>query len=455
MSAEPEPELAEGAPQGAGAGPAEDESSRLVREYTRYGISLPGLLHIAQMFPSITDEHTTSDVCQTVIKPHTLPDGWRTRPELTDATNRYYRHTYFPVPESGGAGGGGEGAPQPTALPGTKSMCQVMEEEPTTQHFVGRPTHFLSHAWVFLFLNVLSGLQNFVAQLPADEPEPFFWFDCFVLDQHAQSSQGADWWRTTFMLAIGGIGHTVMMLSPWSSPVPLTRSWCLWELYCSHQTEARFSVCLGTGEQEAFREAIVQDSGVVLEAFAKIDVRAAEAGSPADRERILSAVEETVGSVRLNAIAIQELRQWIVGEARGLLRSASVSGRIEISALFRKLDLLAEAQQIAEEAVQSAEAGSYDLGVAGTNLATVYSKQGDYPKALEYYQKALDIKVASVGEQHMSVGNTYKNMANVYRKQGDYPKALEYYQKALDISRQTHGERYTAWFEAQIARVTE
>ena len=240
---EPEPDAGESAAEPE----AEGEDSALLREYTRYGISLAGLRYVKETFAGIADGHTTSDVCQTVIKRLTLPAGWRTQPELTDAANRYYRHTYFPVPAEGEAGG--EGAPQPTAPPGTKSMCQVLEEDPATRRFVGRPTHFLSHAWVFLFLNVLSGLQHFVAQLPADEPEPFFWFDCFVLDQHAQSSQGAEWWRTTFMRAIGGIGHTVMMLSPWSSPVPLTRSWCLWELYCSHASGARFSVCLGQAEQ--------------------------------------------------------------------------------------------------------------------------------------------------------------------------------------------------------------
>ena len=289
--AEPEPQLAEGAPQQGAGAPAAGESERapdpVVREYTRYGISLAGLLHFSQMVAAlIADEHTTSDVCQTIVKPQTLPRGWRTQPELTDATNRYYTHTYFPVPDVGGA----EGAPQPTAPPGTKSMCQVLEEDPATRRFVGAPTHFLSHAWGFLFLNLLSGLKSFVAQLPADAPEPFFWIDCFVLDQHANNDQGAEWWRTTFMRAIGDIGHTVMMLSPWSNPVPLTRSWCLWELYCSHQTQARFSVCLGQAERDALHEAIVQDSGVVLKAFATSDVRSAEAGDPVDRERILRAV---------------------------------------------------------------------------------------------------------------------------------------------------------------------
>ena len=453
---EPEPRPAEGASQQGAGAPAAGESERaadpLVSEYTRYGISLAGLLHFSQMVAAlIADDHTTSDVCQTIIKLQTLPSGWRTQPELTDATNRYYTHTYFPVPAAGGA----EGAPQPTAPPGTKPMCQVLEEDPATRCFVGAPTHFLSHAWGFLFRNLLSGLQSFVAQLPDDAPEPFFWIDCFVLDQHANNNQGADWWRTTFMQAIGDIGHTVMMLSPWSNPVPLTRSWCLWELYCSHETRARFSVCLGQAERDAFREAIVQRSGVVLEAFATIDVRSAEAGDPTDRERILRAVEETVGSVQLNAIAKQQLREWILSEARALVRSASVSGRVQIGWLLAQLGFLAEARQVAEDATKSAEDQGAGVAEACWGQAIVYAQQGDFPKALEYYQKALDIYIPSVGEQHLSVAVTFQGMAQTFEKQDNRSDARQYYQRAMEIYRQSHGEKYTAWFEARIERLRD
>ena len=58
---------------------------------------------------------------------------------------------------------------------------------------------------------------------------------------------------------------------------------------------------------------------------------------------------------------------------------------------------------------------------------------GDYPKALEWYQKALEIREKVLGKDHPSTGTTYNNIAGVYDSQGDYPKALEWYQKALNI----------------------
>ena len=41
---------------------------------------------------------------------------------------------------------------------------------------------------------------------------------------------------------------------------------------------------------------------------------------------------------------------------------------------------------------------------------------------------ASPVDELSVGEQHMSVVQTFQDMANFYLRQGDYPEALEYYQ---------------------------
>ena len=35
-----------------------------------------------------------------------------------------------------------------------------------------------------------------------------------------------------FKTAVAAFGHTLLVLAPWQDPVVLTRSWCLWEIYC-------------------------------------------------------------------------------------------------------------------------------------------------------------------------------------------------------------------------------
>ena len=64
-------------------------------------------------------------------------------------------------------------------------MCALLAADPTTEHFVGKPSVFLSHAWLFKILNVADALLAFVELQPEGAPEGFFWFDCFALDEHA------------------------------------------------------------------------------------------------------------------------------------------------------------------------------------------------------------------------------------------------------------------------------
>ena len=135
-------------------------------------------------------------------------------------------------------------------------------QDPETASYVGTPNVFVSHAWQYNFLELLDALGEFVgapkqelAGLLDDEyhdslfdtidtdldsarqrTEIFFWFDCFVIDEHATQSLTQEWWKTTFTECIARIGHTVMVLSPWNAPIPLTRAWCLWEIYSTVKT---------------------------------------------------------------------------------------------------------------------------------------------------------------------------------------------------------------------------
>jgi len=69
-----------------------------------------------------------------------------------------------------------------------------------------------------------------------------------------------------------------------------------------------------------------------------------------------------------------------------------------------------------------------------SNIGLIYDSQGNYIKALEYHQKALDIRLSILGKYHSDVAASYNNIGIVHKYQGDYLKALEHYQKALDIN---------------------
>jgi hypothetical protein len=85
---------------------------------------------------------------------------------------------------------------------------------------VKEATVFVSHAWQFLFLDVVDALQY---HFEGGSEGVYLWFDLFSNDQHSATSLDFGWWSTTFKSAIAKIGHTVLILAPWDNPIPLRR----------------------------------------------------------------------------------------------------------------------------------------------------------------------------------------------------------------------------------------
>ena len=67
-------------------------------------------------------------------------------------------------------------------------------------------------------------------------------------------------------------------------------------------------------------------------------------------------------------------------------------------------------------------------------------KFGEYNKALDMYQKALDISVQVLGEDHPNTATSYNYLAITLNVQGKYDDAEPLFKKALEIRRQVLGE---------------
>ena len=83
-----------------------------------------------------------------------------------------------------------------------------------------------------------------------------------------------------------------------------------------------------------------------------------------------------------------------------------------------------------------------DTADSYSNLGIVYKNLGNYDKALGYHNKALEIKKDVLGENHPNTAMSYNNIGVVYDDLGDYDKALEYYFKALEITKDVLGENH-------------
>jgi tetratricopeptide (TPR) repeat protein len=68
-----------------------------------------------------------------------------------------------------------------------------------------------------------------------------------------------------------------------------------------------------------------------------------------------------------------------------------------------------------------------DVAKSYGSLGNVYNSQGQYERALEDYQKSLDITIRVFGAA------SYQNIGIVYGKKGDRAAATEMYTKAYHI----------------------
>ena len=65
------------------------------------------------------------------------------------------------------------------------------------------------------------------------------------------------------------------------------------------------------------------------------------------------------------------------------------------------------------------------------NLGLLYKDKGEWDKALEFYEKSLEIK-EELGDKQ-GISNSYGNLGLLYKDKGEWDKALEFYEKSLEM----------------------
>lgn len=172
-------------------------------------------------------------------------------------------------------------------------------------------------------------------------------------------------------------------------------------------------------------------------------------------------VKEWFGLENLNSINQLINYVWLTGEGRMVFIHPVISDVIRymdcpdfefaselvdsLNAEMESADDYTKRNDIIVHCVSAAkvlECENEDFAYFIHNIGVVYYSQGEYSKALEYYEKDLAISEKILGTEHPDTAATYNNIALLYKKQGEYAKALEYYNKDLAISKEVLGEKH-------------
>jgi tetratricopeptide (TPR) repeat protein len=153
------------------------------------------------------------------------------------------------------------------------------------------------------------------------------------------------------------------------------------------------------------------------------------------------ALEEIIGERDFNR-GIRLLERAAEGSGTTALRAAEQLADIYEEGIGTAIDY-AKALEWRKRAVVLGEQMEHPgTAVAYYCIARDYEKQGDYPQALEWYNKVLAIFEKTYGKEHPGTATIYHCIAIVYEKQDDDPRALEWHNKALAVYEKTYGKEH-------------
>jgi tetratricopeptide (TPR) repeat protein len=164
-------------------------------------------------------------------------------------------------------------------------------------------------------------------------------------------------------------------------------------------------------------------------------------------ERIREEVVGTTGWQRLGQLLIK-LSQLDKAEELYNVLLEQTSDEDEKALYYNHLGYIQNSQGDYEKAIQYYQQGlairqktlspdDPSLATPYGNIGLVYHNMGEYLKALSFYEKALEIQQKTLPPNHPSFATSYNNIATVYNHMGDYTKSVSFLQKDIEIREKT------------------
>jgi tetratricopeptide (TPR) repeat protein len=349
---------------------------------------------------------------------------------------------------------------------------------------VGRANAFISHVYSERFLDVVEAIAAWEARQPAGAPPVFYYFDLLVVNQHGQSAAVASdvLWRE-FTGSVRAIGRTLVVLTlDAARKGPLTRAWCVAEIAAGLQGAgagggggaATFEIIMTPNERSRFVKELTRNFDNIVQRTCTVDLERAHAwhgdeclengvcrdvaaGRVAacsdDRELVLAHVRREISFADVNQRVIARMREFMVGEARAVLKD--IPGADErtgsllqfyLARLLQDCGRLAEAEALLRE---TAEVWRHEHGAesewtlsAISTLANALKAQGKLDEAEPLYREALATSRRTLGDAHKSTLNSINNLGGLLQDQGKLGEAEPLYREALAAKRRTLGDAH-------------
>ncbi|KAF0699695.1 Aste57867_9744 [Aphanomyces stellatus] len=323
----------------------------------------------------------------------------------------------------------------------------VRGHHPHGDKYVKPATWFVSHAWRYVFLDVVDALSDFMDEQSDDGDATAVWFCAFNNNQHEVRSQiqPFEFWVDSFQTALTAIGNVVMVLSPWNNPTTLTRTWCVFEIYVAIKNKVRFEIAMGTAQKAAFLDDI-QDEGSFKKMLATIKSEKSETFMPTDHANIVALMQQNgIGFADLDRMLFDVLDGWIIRTVEAQINNSTVALKDKakwlavLGDIHFKKSAKEQAKQCLDDALRIYRDDLHDQDPATWNVlakaAGLCALSGGARVEWEpMFEEALINLSESFGRDDKDTLSTMLHFGFSYLKDGAYSLAMSMFQACYETS---------------------
>ncbi len=301
---------------------------------------------------------------------------------------------------------------------------------------------FVIHSWNHNFLDFFDALTDI---LSGEESQAYLWIDIFTCNQHTRYDRDFMKWFNQFKPQIQNY-RTICVLSYSDMFSALNRSWVLYELYSTVESNSSFFVAVSPTESNYIVECLQNDFSSFFAALGKVNISTSETANPGDRELILDIVKrKTPGYESFNEIILEHLRGWLVYYVQTLLET-SQQGSLKIKLVQCKLYFAMghtnEAEPMFVELINDMKVKlgqQHDSTLeAMQQLVDLYIMTIKFPHAEKLLLEIIQIQRVKYGSEDSKTIESVLKLANLLFNQQKLDDSEKYYREVLRAFKQSN-----------------
>ena len=322
------------------------------------------------------------------------------------------------------------------------SLCELLRH--SGHDSIGEATVFISHARLSRFMDLVSSLaSHFMNNI-----DTIVWIDVFSVNQHIvhDSVITSTWLTTVYADTIKWIGHTVLVMSPWQNFIPLTRLWCLYELYCSSRVPGcRIELAVNLDEKELVITDIINNTEKIANKMKSwIHIMKSECSRIEDRDSILDAIR-TMITMDKRTSSLGTFDSTLEHNVVPLLTNIDNDTIIfddckEIIYKGIRRSIIQILSKQYQQCIRTLGSEHTTTISQAHNLAITFTNQYDYIKAEPMFLYCYEKDKVVFGETHRQTLHTMRNLALIYRDCQKFSSSLTMYERCYTLYRQTLGK---------------